>query len=143
MPAEYDKLGIRFLYPENWRLDEEEAVHGDSTVTVYSPDGGAFWTIVVHPAGADPRELTATGVRTMKEIYDSLEAEPVQETIAEQEMSGFDMHFYCLDLTNTAVLRSFSTPLATYVILYQAEDREWPQFEPVFQAMTHSLVSAL
>ncbi len=143
MPAEYDKLGIRFLYPENWQLDEEEAVHGDGTVTVYSPDGGAFWTIVVHPAGANPRELTATGLRTMKEIYDSLEAEPIEEDIAGREMSGFDMHFYCLDLTNTAILRSFSTAAATYVILFQAEDRDWPAAEPVFRAMTHSLVSHL
>ena len=56
MPAVYDKMGIRFLYPDNWQLDEEEALHGDQSVTVYSP-GGAFWSIVLHPRSTDPAEL--------------------------------------------------------------------------------------
>ena len=28
MPAIFDKLGIQFLYPENWTLDEQEAMDG-------------------------------------------------------------------------------------------------------------------
>ena len=39
MPAVYDKLGIRFNYPENWRLDESEALEGAATVTVYTTLG--------------------------------------------------------------------------------------------------------
>ena len=41
----YEKMGIRFLYPENWMLDEEEASSRLVSVTVYSPHG-AFWSIV-------------------------------------------------------------------------------------------------
>ena len=39
MPATYDKMGIRFLYPENWTLDEEDAVQGCKSVSVNSPKG--------------------------------------------------------------------------------------------------------
>ena len=31
MPAVFDKLGIRFLYPENWTLDEQEAFEPATT----------------------------------------------------------------------------------------------------------------
>ena len=37
MPAVYEKMGIRFMYPDNWTLDEEEALHGNQSVSVYSP----------------------------------------------------------------------------------------------------------
>ena len=56
MPAVYDKMGIRFLYPDNWALDEEDALQGNQSVSVYSPEG-AFWSIVLHPKHADPAEL--------------------------------------------------------------------------------------
>ena len=39
MAAIFDKLGIRFQYPENWTLDESEALAGDQAVTVFSPGG--------------------------------------------------------------------------------------------------------
>ncbi len=39
MPRVYDKLGIRFLYPDNWTLDEDEAIQGNRSVTALSPGG--------------------------------------------------------------------------------------------------------
>ena len=56
MPATFEKLGISFQYPENWTLDEQDALAGRKSVTVYSP-GGAFWTVAVHSKAADPAEL--------------------------------------------------------------------------------------
>jgi hypothetical protein len=52
------------------------------------------------------------------------------------------MNFYCLDLTNTALVRGFRTADATCIILYQAEDREFATVEPVLRAMTTSLLRA-
>ena len=139
MPAVYEKLGIRFQYPENWTLDEIEALEGNDAVTLYSP-GGGFWSIMVHPQGAHPAELVEAALEAMREQYDDFEAERVAESVAGRDLVGYDMHFFCLDLTNTAVVRGYATEQATYVVFYQADDTEFPGVERVFQAITLSLL---
>ncbi len=141
MPTVFDKLGIQFLYPENWTLDEAEAMAGENSVTVYSPDG-SFWSVMLHPRVIDPRDLTREVMAAMKKEFTDFEAEPASDTIEEIDLVGYDMNFYCLDLTNTALVRGFRTADATCIILYQAEDREFATIEPVFRAMTTSLLRA-
>lgn len=139
MPGVYDRDGIHFQYPENWSLEEDEAAEGARTVSVTSPTG-AFWQISIYPRGEVPQRLLDTAVAAMREIYDSLETEEVDETIAGRDTSGYDLNFYCLDLTNTAVLRCWQSPIATYLLFYQAEDREYAEVEAVFRAMAISLL---
>jgi hypothetical protein len=138
MPALYDKLGVRFQYPDNWTLDEDEAQATRSSVTVYSPEG-AFWSITVHPDSADPGELAAAAVQAMREVYEQLDAEPQAGVVAGRQSVGFELNFYCLDLTNTAVVRALRGPSASYVVFWQAEDREYERIAPVFEAMAQSL----
>jgi hypothetical protein len=142
MPATYDKLGVKFQYPDNWTLDEKDALEGENSVSVYSPDE-AFWSLVIHPSHVDPEDLLATALKTMRKLYEELDAERAEETIAGRKLSGYDLNFYCLDLTNTALLRALRTPAASYLILCQADDRELEQVEPVFRAITASFVREL
>jgi len=139
MAAIFDKLGIRFAYPENWTLDESEALAGNQVVTVNSP-GGSFWSVMIHPPAVAPEKLVATALKAMRQQYDELDAEAVEETIAGHELVGYDMNFYCLDLTNTAQVRSYRTPDAAYVIFCQADDREFAEIEEVFRAITFSML---
>lgn len=139
MPAVFDKLGIRFVYPDNWRLDESEALGGAATVTVYSP-GGSFWAVSLHSVDTPPAELVATTVKALRETYDELDAEDVSDEVAGHRLTGADVNFYCLDLTNTALVRAFETKRFNGLILCQADDREFAEIEPVFRAMTHSLL---
>jgi hypothetical protein len=142
MPAEFNKLGISFQYPENWALDEEDALAGRRSVTVFSP-GGAFWSISVHPRSTDPMSLAEAAVGAMKAEYEGLEVEVAQETVAGREMVGYDLNFYCLDLTNTASVRCIRTDRATYTVFCQAEDREFDKIHAVFRAMTTSFLNNL
>lgn len=140
MPAVFEKLGVRFEYPDSWKIDEEEARESGDTITVYSP-GGAFWTLnIVSEPGVDHEELTAASVEAMRDEYDELDASPVTEMLDGVELTGYDMNFYCLDLTNTARVRAVERQQTTYVILCQAEDREFDVVSPVFDAMTASLL---
>lgn len=141
MPSHYDKLGIHFQYPDNWTLDEIEARDSGNSVTVYSP-GGAFWSITIHPANQSPQDLADAALEAMRREYDELDAEPVVETVGGQELIGWDINFYCLDLTNTAQVRGFNASRATYLIFCQADDREFDEVEQVFAAITRSLLSA-
>jgi hypothetical protein len=142
MPAKFDSLGIAFQYPDNWTLDDSDARLGRKSVTVYGP-GGAFWSVAIHPGSADPAKMSAAVVEAMKQEYDSLDAEPAEETIAGRTLLGYDLAFYCLDLTSTAWVRSLRVAKTTYTIFCQAEDREFEQFRLVFLAMTTSLLQAL
>jgi hypothetical protein len=140
MPAVFEKMGIRFLYPDNWTLDEDEALHGNSSVTVQSP-GGAFWSVVLHPPTTDPAKLAATALAALKEEYVDSEAEPVHEQFGDQTLNGYDMNFFYLDLTSTATIRCFRTADATYLILCQAEDLEYVALSQVFRAITTSFLA--
>lgn len=142
MPNEFNKLGISFLYPDNWTLDEEDALAGHKSVTVYSP-GGAFWSVSIHPPSADPERLAKTAAEAMKEEYEDLEAQVSRETIAGRQLHGYDFNFYCLDLTNTASVRCFRTNQAAYAVYCQAEDREFERVHAVFLAMTTSFLGNL
>ena len=140
MPAKFEKLGISFQYPDNWTLDEEEAASGNRSVTVYSP-GGAFWSVALHPRGADPTKLAKAAVDAMTEEYKELDVEGARETLAGHLMVGYDLSFYYLDLINTARIRCVKTAEGACSVFCQGEDREFDQIEPVFRAMTASLLS--
>jgi hypothetical protein len=79
----------------------------------------------------------------MREEYRELDAEPAAETIGGRGLTGFDLNFYCLDLTNTAQVRTLTAPAAIYLLLCQAEDRDWDELAPVFAAITTSFVQGL
>ena len=141
MPAKFDKMGVRFSYPENWTLDQDELKENCSAITVYSP-GGGFWSLAVHPAGTSAGKLAAEARDAMGEEYEHLEALEIEETIVHVRLIGFDLHFFYLDLTNTAQIRCVRRANATYVIFCQAEDHEFEQFGEVFRAITTSLLSS-
>jgi hypothetical protein len=90
---------------------------------------------------ADPAELAQTALVAFQNEYDELDSEPIREEIGGVELTGFDLNFYCLDLTNTARVRSGSKNSMTYLVICQAEDREFEEVSAVFQAMTASLLT--
>lgn len=134
----YARPGIAFDYPDSWTLDAEDS---GASVTVYAPEGG-FWSLTVHPSG-DAAALSDAVVAQMREEYRDLDCEAVEDGVDGCRLTGFDMNFYCLDLTNTSQVRTLETPGAAYLLFCQAEDREWDRVAPVFAAMTASFVRGL
>ena len=142
MPAQFEKLGISFQYPENWTLDDSDAVLGRKSVTVYSP-AGAFWSVAIQGGSAAPDKMASAIVDAMREEYEGLEVVKIEKVVAGHELVGYDLNFYCLDLTNTAQVRSLQITHTTYTIFCQAEDREFERIGRVFEAMTTSLLNGL
>ena len=62
MPAVYEKLGVRFLYPENWQITDEELDGWPQSVSVQSP-GSAFWSLHVYSSEIAPEaaSLSSSG----------------------------------------------------------------------------------
>jgi hypothetical protein len=138
MPRIFDELGLRFVYPDNWELETQDSDNAQ-VVTVASP-GGPFWCVSVLPPDAGMAEAAQAMLDGLQSEYDNLDSEAVVDDVLNHELLGYDVNFFCFDLTSTAQIRSFQTPQATYTVLWQAEDRDLEEYEPVFTAITTSLV---
>lgn len=142
MPSEFKGMGISFLYPENWDLDEEDADGRHGSVTIYSPTG-AFLSIGVHPSRTDPLALARGAVDGILEEYGDVDVEEAQQMISGRELVGFDLNFFCMDLTSTAKVRCLRTSAATYSVFTQAEDSDFERLARVFDAVTASLLASV
>lgn len=139
MTAIYDHQGVRFAYPENWKIEHGEDEEATLQVTVASPHT-AFWSLSIYPGLRNTRALLDEVLQAMQAEYPDLESNSADEIIDGLQIVGFDLDFICLDLTNTARARVFHRDQNTCLLLCQAEDREFEQIEQVFRAMTLSLL---
>lgn len=142
MPAYFDQPGLQFAYPENWRIEPAEETGPLRSVTVLAP-GTAYWTVSKYPPESSPANLVEAAVAALREEYPEVEVEETRGLYAGREMDGCDMRFHYLDLTNTASVRWFREGGSVYVLVWQAEDREYDSLWPVFEAMTVSLLQNL
>lgn len=140
----FERIGLAFDYPDDWLVEVDADGGGgeNPSVTILTP-GGGFWSVSRHPGDVDPHRLTEAVVDQMRSEYQDLDVEATSDTILRHELPGFDFNFYCLDLTNTASVRTLRSPDALHVVFCQAEDREWERVSAVFAAMTTSLVRGL
>lgn len=139
MPETYDNQGVRFAYPDNWTVEDPPGEEAELQVTVSSPDT-AFWSLNVYPGLRDIRELRQEVLQAMQAEYPQTEADEVEEIVDGTPVVGYDLGFYCFDLTNSAKVRVFHRQRSTCLVLCQSEDREYEQVEPVFDAMTACLL---
>ncbi|MCA9241605.1 MAG: hypothetical protein KDA37_15450 [Planctomycetales bacterium] len=138
MPETYERFGVRLKYPDNWRVEagEQREPH---EVTINSPNT-AFWSLSVFQEPPDRQQLLENTLEAMQAEYPELECEHAEEIVASRKLVGYDLRFYCLDLTNTALVRVFDHRGSTCLLLAQSEDRELETAGPVFAAMTRSLL---
>ena len=144
MPAVYEHQGIRFLYPENWSLMDEEFDGWPRSVTVQSPQT-SFWSLHVYPPDQELKPLVKEVVESIQASFPDQELEvlPVTDEVASTRTKGVDVNFFYLDLLVEARIRTLKTPSATLIWHYQAESQELEQMEQVLRAITTSLVQSL
>jgi hypothetical protein len=137
MVAEFEEAGIRFKYPENWRLEREENESGWS-VSVQSPET-AFAMICMREDMPSSDAMADTALAALREDYPDLEADDCVDSLAGQPAIGHNIRFFSLDLTNTCWTRSFYTPQGTVLVLCQFNDLESDTNEQVLRAICASL----
>jgi len=137
MAVRFNENGVRFLYPETWTLEKQE---GDTgwMVSVQSPDT-AFFLLTVDGSLPTLESVVETALEALREDYHDLEADERVDTIAGQPALGHDVRFTSLDLTNTGWLRSFYSAEGTVLVLWQVNDLDLDQAEPVLKAICASL----
>lgn len=137
MAAAFAESGIRFRYPENWKLEREDNDTG-WTVSVQSP-GTAFLMVCLRQDMPTTDSLAEAALAALKEDYPELEADDCVDSVAGQPAVGHDIRFFSLDLTNTCWTRSFYTTYGTVLLLCQTNDLELEQNGAVLRAICASL----
>ena len=142
MTAVYDKLGLKFLYPENWTLIDDSA-DSPRVITLETPDGSNTWSVHLYPTGTDGDLVLKEALDSLQQTYEDLEVAPHSQQLGELEATGVEVMFYCLDFLIRAQLHILQTPHDMVLIWAQAEDRDFDQQQIVFQAITISLLRSL
>ncbi|RMF37163.1 MAG: hypothetical protein D6753_18095 [Planctomycetota bacterium] len=135
MPRTYHGLGLQFLYPENWRVDESEAL----SVTLETPEG-AFLSITRLPDASHFESAMAQIRRAMEAEYEGIESEPLQKSFGAHTADGFTQRFFYLDLLVTSHVLSIARDHQAWVLHYQAEDRDMEALGRVFDAIVAQIV---
>jgi hypothetical protein len=134
--AEFHDGGIRFHYPENWRLEREDNECG-WTVSVQSP-GTAFLMVCLREDTPASAEMADAALEALREDYPELEADDCIDSVAGQPAIGHLVRFFSLDLTNTCWTRCFYSAHGTVLVLWQVNDLELEEAEPVLRAICAS-----
>ncbi len=142
MTATYDNLGVHFLFPENWKVVDEETQIWPREVTIQDPTG-AFLSLSVHAPPTEVDEVADAALSAMREEYEEIEVSRCVAHFGPIEASGYEMQFYCVDLVVEARLFVFKAGVRTFVILYQAESQEFDRLDVVFRAICTSLCGNL
>jgi hypothetical protein len=141
MSLVFEREGISFRYPENWRLEREETDAG-WTMLLQSP-GSAFLTLTLDQSMPAVEEMADAALAALREDYPDLEADDRVEKFAGQMAVGHDIAFLvkCVnfDLTNTCWTRCFYSDSGTALVLCQANDLELEEYGPVLKAVCASL----
>ncbi|MEZ6135878.1 MAG: hypothetical protein R3C53_13305 [Pirellulaceae bacterium] len=136
MPETYDGLGISFLYPETWKLYEDEEA---GTVSLETPSG-SFITIT---ACADLPAALKQAQQAMQAEYEEVEQELIETEIAERTLRGVAQRFVYLDLIVTSRLLGIDVDDNRFLVQIQGEDRELEEQQRVFDAILTSLIQSL
>jgi hypothetical protein len=137
MVAQFNDAGIRFKYPENWRLEREQNEAG-WTVSVHSPDT-AFLMLCLREDMPSTDQMSETALDALREEYPDLEADDRLDSLAGQPAVGHDIRFFSFDLTNTCWTRSFYSTNGTVLVLCQFNDLESEKNGQVLRAICASL----
>ena len=82
MPLTYDNLGIKFAYPDNWELAQDEDPSLPRTISLHSPTG-AFWSTTLHSLADDSHVIMQQIREAFCDEYDEVEFEHFEGKIVD------------------------------------------------------------
>ena len=114
---------------------------------VYDTLFGTDENLQIKPQMVDQVTVSPDGMKYTLTLRDGLrwhDGQPVLsedcvESVAGQPAVGHDVRFFSFDLTNTCWIRSFYCSRGSILVMWEANDLELEQNEPVLKAITASL----
>ncbi len=135
--VEYAKHGVQFSYPDIWEIDEQ--LDGTDIVITVSSVGTCFWTLRILHGSPPPPQAVESCVEAFKDEYEDVEVTEPDCAVAEMPAYSRDLEFVCMELTNTAALRSVRTTDFTLLVWWQGTDHELEECRVMLDHMTDSI----
>ncbi|QDU80818.1 hypothetical protein Pla110_25530 [Polystyrenella longa] len=136
----YQQHGVSFSYPSGWTLTEQ-ASEEEIQVMVQSP-GTGFWILTLYFERPAMDDLIQSAIETYRDEYQAIDSFPSEQQVGAHVGSAVEIEFSCLDLMNTASIRTFATDRFTVLILSQYSAEESEQISQLQQLMTQSIQCA-
>ncbi len=137
MVTQFQEEGVRFRYPDQWKLEREETEEG-WTVHLQSPET-AFMLICLRTDLPTVEELAESALDALRQEYQDVEFEETEGTLAGQPAVGHEIRFFSFDLTNTCWTHSLYCEAGTLLLMCQTNDLELETHGPVMRAICASL----
>ncbi|QJW93716.1 hypothetical protein [Frigoriglobus tundricola] len=134
----FERDGISFRYPLDWRAETEEDADGGWSVTVSSPDT-AFFLASLQPEASDAGDLADQALDSLKEVYSELDFENVTETICGLPAVGSNADFLTADTAVICRVRGIDTFAGPLLLLAQVSEFDRERNDPVLRAIVKSL----
>jgi len=134
----FDRDGISFRYPANWRAEVEESADGGWTVTVQSRDT-AFAMVSLQPEASDPADLSDQTLAALRAEYKEIDVEHATETVAGKVAIGFDADFLTVDTATLCRVRCLDTFAGPLLVMCQVGEYDRDRNEPALRAIVASI----
>ncbi len=133
----YDSHGVRFSYPANWELAEDNFPN-EHRITI---DNGStsFWSLTLYFERPTPEQLVESASEAFREEYDEIDFYEAQACLCRGRTIARDVDFVCLEFVNSAFLRAFETDEFTALVLYQETNQSLRENRPILEQITNSL----
>ena len=102
-----------------------------------------MWSAHLYPADHDPDLLVKDTIVALEETYPDLEITPTTKDFEQFEGAAVDAIFFCLDFLVRIKLQTIRTEGFQMLLWYQAEDREFEKHEPIFHAVSTSMLQSV
>jgi len=143
MPNVFDQAGIRFIYPDNWKVSETQLETEHCRSISLENKNSTQWSVFIFPGSENLEERVAETIRAMHMEYeDHEESEPYRQMAGDFELIGSRMYFNFMDFILCITATAIEQDGYSYLFVAEAEHREFDENEPVFGAIAFSLLSA-
>jgi hypothetical protein len=146
MISYFDRDGLQFQYPNNWKLELEESgleFDEDAAVVAWTAvlQSGdlAFLLVSLRPDAASASELADQTLAALREEYPELDATNVVVSFAGLPAIGHDIDFLTLDTAIVCRTRCVDTLAGPLLVMTQVSEFDRDKNELVLDAMCQSM----
>lgn len=142
MPNVFDQAGIRFIYPDNWKISETQLDTEYCKSISLENASSTQWSVFIFDSSENLQQRVEETIRAMHMEYeDHEESEPYRQMAGEFELIGRRMYFNFMDFILCITATAIEKDGFSYLFVAEAEDREFDDNEAVFGAIAFSLLS--
>lgn len=137
MPETFDGLGLSFLYPDSWTVEQQESADG---IALHST-GSSF--MMLTDCGPTLESAFEECQKLMAEEFEEIERSTIQQDISGHRCDGLVQRFVYLDLIVTSTLLRIEKHDRQLLVQIQGEDRELSEQQAVFDAVLTSMLQSI